>query len=99
MGEPFIHLAGVRKVYRSRGADFLAISEASFDVDAGELVSLVGPSGCGKTTLLKILAGLHPHDSGVVTIGSPSQPFDAARDIGLVFQQLLLLKLRPLIVH
>ena len=60
MSEPFIHLAGVRKVYRTRGADFLAISEASFDVEAGELVSLVGPSGCGKTTLLKILAGLHP---------------------------------------
>ena len=60
MGEPFIHLAGVQKVYRTRGADFLAISEATFDVEAGELVSLVGPSGCGKTTLLKILAGLAP---------------------------------------
>ena len=43
MGEPFIHLAGVQKVYRTRGADFLAISEATFDVEAGELVSLVGP--------------------------------------------------------
>ena len=67
MGEPFIHLAGVQKVYRTRGADFLAISEATFDVEAGELVSLVGPSGCGKTTLLKVLAGLHPFDSGEVT--------------------------------
>ena len=42
----------------SAGEDFLAISEVSFDVAAGELRSLVGPSGCGKTTLLKILAGL-----------------------------------------
>ena len=94
MGEPFIHLAGVQKVYRTRGADFLAISEATFDVEAGELVSLVGPSGCGKTTLLKILAGLHPSDSGEVTIGSARQPFDPARDIGMVFQQPLLLKWR-----
>src|SRR5262249_28846230 len=97
MGDPFIHLAGVQKVYRTRGADFLAISEATFDVEPGELVSLVGPSGCGKTTLLKILAGLHPFDSGELTIGSPTQPFDPARDIGMVFQQPLLLKWRRVI--
>src|SRR5262245_36036315 len=97
MGEPFIHLAGVQKVYRTRGADFLAISEASFDVEPGELVALVGPSGCGKTTLLKILAGLHAWDSGEVTIGSRAQPFDPARDIGMVFQQPLLLKWRRII--
>src|SRR5258708_334885 len=43
MAEPFIHLTGVQKAYHTRGADFLAISEASFDVEAGELVALVGP--------------------------------------------------------
>ena len=96
MDEPFIHLAGVRKVYRTRGQDVLAISEATFDVATGELVSLVGPSGCGKTTLLKILAGLHSH-AGEMTIGSRTQPFDPSRDIGMVFQQPLLLKWRRVI--
>ena len=96
--EPFIHLAGVRKVYRTRGKqDFTAVSEATFDVAAGELVSLVGPSGCGKSTLLKVLAGLHPHDGGTVRIGSPNHPFDPSRDIGMVFQQALLLKWRRII--
>jgi len=97
MTEPFIHLAGVKKVYRTRKAEFLAVSEVTFDVAAGELVALVGPSGCGKTTLLKILAGLHPHDSGEVRIGSSTQPFDPSRDIGMVFQQPLLLKWRRII--
>jgi NitT/TauT family transport system ATP-binding protein len=86
---PFIHLAGVRKVYGTH----LAISDATFDVLPGELVSLVGPSGCGKSTLLKILAGLLPCE-GKVQIGSPSHPFDPSRDVGMVFQAPLLLKWR-----
>jgi NitT/TauT family transport system ATP-binding protein len=97
MGEPFIHLAGIQKTYRTRGSEFLAVSEATFDVEAGDLVSLVGPSGCGKTTLLKILAGLHPHDAGTLRMGSAEQPFDPSRDIGMVFQQPLLLKWRRVI--
>jgi NitT/TauT family transport system ATP-binding protein len=91
--EPFIKLAGVRKVY----GEHLAISDASFDVMPGELVSLVGPSGCGKSTLLKILAGLHPHDGGEVRIGSPSHPFDPSKDVGMVFQAPLLLKWRRIL--
>lgn len=94
MTEPFISLRNVRKIYRTRGEEFLAVSDATMDILAGELVSLVGPSGCGKTTLLKILAGLHPHDGGDLTIGSRTQPFEPGRDVGMVFQQSLLLKWR-----
>ncbi len=40
--EPFIHLAGVRKSYRRGRQEHLAVSDATFDVMPGELVSLVG---------------------------------------------------------
>ena len=90
----FISLEGVRKVCRGPKEDFLAVSDVTFDVHAGELVSMVGPSGCGKTTVLKILAGLHSHEEGTVRIGSEHASFDPARDIGMVFQQPLLLKWR-----
>ena len=95
--DPFIRLKGVRKTYRSGRAEHLAVSDASFDVMPGELVSLVGPSGCGKTTLLKILAGLHPHDGGELRIGSATHPFDPSRDVGMVFQAPLLLKWRRIL--
>jgi len=97
--EPFIRVAGLRKAYRKRDQDFLAIQDANFEIAAGELVSLVGPSGCGKTTLLKILAGLQDYDSGHVQIGSPAHPFDPSRDIGMVFQQPLLLKWRSVLLN
>src|SRR4029453_15106652 len=95
--EPFISLQNVRKVYRSKGAEFLAVSDVTMDVKEGELISLVGPSGCGKTTVLKILAGLHDADGGTIKIGNAKTPFDPARDIGMVFQQALLLKWRTIL--
>jgi NitT/TauT family transport system ATP-binding protein len=95
--DPFIRLRGVRKLYRRGRQEHLAISDATFDVMAGELVSLVGPSGCGKTTLLKILAGLHGHDGGELKIGSTSHGFDPGRDVGMVFQAPLLLKWRRIL--
>ncbi len=95
--EPFIHIEGVAKTYRRGKTEHLAISNVTFDVMPGELCALVGPSGCGKSTLLKILAGLHPHDKGTVRIGSSAHSFDPARDIGMVFQQPLLLKWRNIL--
>src|SRR6201994_496372 len=95
--EPFIRLRNVRKVYRAAGKEFLAVSDVTMDVREGELISLVGPSGCGKTTVLKILAGLHAADGGTVRIGNATTPFDPARDIGMVFQQALLLKWRTVL--
>ncbi|MEM7442370.1 MAG: ABC transporter ATP-binding protein [Pseudomonadota bacterium] len=94
---PIIRMRGVKKVYRTRGEEFLAVKDVTLDINEGELVTLVGPSGCGKSTVLKILAGLHSHDDGEVEIGGPGMAFDAGRDVGMVFQQPLLLKWRRIL--
>ncbi len=57
-------------------------------VGQGEFVSLLGPSGCGKTTLLRIIAGLAPADSGSVMLDGRelSRLPPHKRDVGVVFQ-------------
>ncbi|MEM8664583.1 MAG: ABC transporter ATP-binding protein [Pseudomonadota bacterium] len=94
---PFIRLENVKKVYRSGGQEFTAVSDVTMSVREGEFVALVGPSGCGKTTVLKILADLHGHDGGSVEIGDTAHPFTPGRDVGMVFQQPLLLKWRSIL--
>lgn len=91
---PFIRIERLRKSYGAAGNGILAVSEVTFDVQNGEFVSLLGPSGCGKSTLLKIVAGLLQQDEGTLSIGNPDNPFNASHDIGMVFQQPLLLKWR-----
>lgn len=46
------------------------ISDLSFDLQQGEIASLLGPSGCGKTTLLRAIAGLIQPSSGAIRFGS-----------------------------
>jgi len=96
-GEALIQMRQLRKVYRKRNEEFLAVSDVSMDIHEGDMVSLVGPSGCGKSTLLKILAGLHEHDGGTLQIGGPNNVFNPGRDVGMVFQQPVLLKWRTIL--
>lgn len=58
-------------------------------VQEGEVLSIVGPSGIGKTTLIKIMAGLEPANSGEITINNEVISIDGERsdaNIGLIFQ-------------
>jgi len=71
----------------TRGSTF-SIQNLTLRVPDGKVMVVLGPSGCGKTTLLKIIAGLIPPDSGDVRYDDVDvrdvRPGD--RRVGMVFQ-------------
>jgi D-xylose transport system ATP-binding protein len=72
-----------------------ALTDVDFWVNQGEVVALIGDNGAGKSTLVKVLAGVHPPDSGTIEFdGEPvhiGSPADAQRlGIETIFQDLAL---------
>lgn len=58
----------VRNLTKTFG-DVVAVNHIDFDIEDGEILTLLGPSGCGKTTTLRLVAGLEQPDSGEITMG------------------------------
>jgi len=88
---PFGAIDHVRKVFpvaellTRSNEPVVALDDATFSFDEGELVALLGPSGCGKTTLLRIVAGLIRRSAGSVMIGG-HEVHEPLGDYGFVFQ-------------
>jgi len=94
---PLIVVSDLEKTYTTKGRTLVkALGGISVEVGHGEFVTIVGQSGCGKTTLLKILAGLLARSAGTVTLrGEPVN--GPRRDIGIVFQDPVLLPWRTVL--
>lgn len=46
----------------------VAVSEVSFDITPGEIISVIGPNGAGKTTLLNMVSGFYHPDRGSIVL-------------------------------
>ena len=67
-----MHFSGVR-----------ALDDISFNVNEGEIFSLIGPNGSGKTTLLNATSGIYPLNTGAIKFEGrsieKSSPHEIAR--------------------
>ena len=55
----------IKKSYEGPNSKTLKVlDEVSFALGNNEFLSIVGPTGCGKTTLLNIISGIEPFNSG-----------------------------------
>jgi len=70
------------------------VSDATFEVEAGEMLAIVGPSGSGKSSLLRLLNRLDEPTSGTVYVNGVDYRTIAARElrreIGMITQRAFL---------
>jgi putative ABC transport system ATP-binding protein len=100
-GETVIRSEGLGRVFGTGETAVHALTDATLEVRAGELVVLRGPSGSGKTTLLNLLGGLDRPTTGRVLLGerdltaaTESELTEVRRhELGYIFQAFALLPL------
>lgn len=91
-----LRLAGVGKTYGAVSA----LAGVNLEVGAGQITCVLGDNGAGKSTLIKIVAGLHQHDEGVVELDGEPVRFQSPRQamergIAAVYQDLAIAPLMP----
>src|SRR6201993_2876783 len=63
-----LDISDVTLTYRGGSGGVLALQGTTLKVRRGEFAAVVGPSGCGKSSLMKLVTGLIPPDSGDIVI-------------------------------
>jgi len=91
-------LLGMRDIDK-RFQGVKALSSASLEVAAGEIMALVGQNGAGKSTLIKVLTGAYRRDGGSIAFGGEpidfASPHEAQRGgISTIYQEINLVPFR-----
>jgi simple sugar transport system ATP-binding protein len=88
---PIVHMEDVGKSY----GNVHALRGVSLSVRQGEITCVLGDNGAGKSTLIKIIAGLHAHTDGTMSVNGEERHFSSPREamdsgIATVYQDLAL---------
>jgi len=87
-----------QKTVKQSTSEVRALADVNFSVRENEFLSIIGPSGCGKTTLLKMIDGLIPCDSGEIVINGKKVSAPGP-DRAVVFQTFALLPWRTVLAN
>lgn len=68
IGDPFLVIEDVSKVYPTPEGPYTVLEDINFTVYEGEFVCIIGHSGCGKSTLVNMVAGFGKPSSGEVRL-------------------------------
>ncbi len=84
-----IQATKLRKVFKERRHEVVAVEDLDIDIKEGEFSVIVGPSGCGKSTFLYMIAGFEKITDGELLLdGEPV--LKPGRNRGFVFQEFAL---------
>lgn len=94
MSITLLKISNIRKSYWNDDTEIPVLKGVSFNIDEGEIVTVMGPSGAGKSTLLNLIGTLDNPDSGKILFRG-QDPFSVSEkevakfrntQIGFVFQ-------------
>ena len=92
-----VHLLETDAISKYYG-NVVALTGVSMHVNAGEVTCILGDNGAGKSSFIKILSGVHRHDSGRLLVDGDEVQFGSPRDarakgIATVYQDLAMVSL------
>ncbi|MDX2136705.1 MAG: sugar ABC transporter ATP-binding protein [Chloroflexota bacterium] len=91
MMQPILELEHISKKFPG----VQALTDARFDMRAGEVHALLGENGAGKSTMIKIISGVHKPDTGEIRLDGQRISFNNPREaqakgIATIYQELSL---------